>query len=412
MVDNASGPRHLTLVLAVPVFLCLLPLSHARILQTLCTASPSMSCMQRQRAAPPVPSPLVVAYASWGECDDKIVKAAEQGANVIIWFSIVLESKTSSSTSPPSQPRIGGSVPSTDCVATIAKRIRDSALVRHDVLHMVSIGGWNAPLPDTTHTAETWARVFAQWNAVDRARPDLGWYGFDGIDWDAEGNDDPDNTKNHVSRAHLDLIGRLSQVLKQMGYLVSMAPAQSYLDVENPSFDLSLVHAPVWKSDFEYHGANLYAYPLAFYAQTKTSENQMIDTFDWVGLQLYEGWSRANEAVASRKMAFDEYIEQLVNKMDTGWTVDFGKDYGGKKVVSVSRSRLVIGLANAWTDPYPPVTKFMLVRPVHLGLAWKKVRFAGYMFWTIAEEGRPLDGQPLFLTKELSTIVGVSSTTR
>lgn len=37
-----------------------------------------------------LPNNLIVGYASWGECDDKIIKAVEDGVNILIWFAINL----------------------------------------------------------------------------------------------------------------------------------------------------------------------------------------------------------------------------------------------------------------------------------------------------------------------------------
>lgn len=37
-----------------------------------------------------LPSPILAAYANWGECDDKLVRAVDDGVNVLIWFSINL----------------------------------------------------------------------------------------------------------------------------------------------------------------------------------------------------------------------------------------------------------------------------------------------------------------------------------
>jgi hypothetical protein len=38
----------------------------------------------------PLPDKLIIGYANWGECDEKIVEAVENGVNVIIWFAINL----------------------------------------------------------------------------------------------------------------------------------------------------------------------------------------------------------------------------------------------------------------------------------------------------------------------------------
>ena len=37
---------------------------------------------------------------------------------------------------------------------------------------------------------------FRTWNEEEVARPELGWFGFDGFDWDVEGNDDPQSPSN------------------------------------------------------------------------------------------------------------------------------------------------------------------------------------------------------------------------
>lgn len=37
-----------------------------------------------------LPGKLVIGYASWSECDEKIITAVQQGVNVVIWFAINL----------------------------------------------------------------------------------------------------------------------------------------------------------------------------------------------------------------------------------------------------------------------------------------------------------------------------------
>ena len=32
-----------------------------------------------------LPSPILAAYANWGQCDEKLVQAARDGVNVLIW---------------------------------------------------------------------------------------------------------------------------------------------------------------------------------------------------------------------------------------------------------------------------------------------------------------------------------------
>jgi hypothetical protein len=99
-----------------------------------------------------------------------------------------------------------------------------------DVVHLVSIGGWNSPHPDTRFTAEQWWAEWARWNKDEVARPAMGWEGFAGFDWDIEGNDDGAHHGNVFSLASLDLMGAMSVLAKRDGLIVAMAPAQSYLD--------------------------------------------------------------------------------------------------------------------------------------------------------------------------------------
>lgn len=44
-------------------------------------------------------------------------------------------------------------------------------------IHLISIGGWNAPHPVTTHSAEDVYQSWRDWNTVTIARPDKGFYG-------------------------------------------------------------------------------------------------------------------------------------------------------------------------------------------------------------------------------------------
>jgi hypothetical protein len=37
-----------------------------------------------------LPEKLIIGYANWGECDEKIIEAVENGVNVVIWFAINL----------------------------------------------------------------------------------------------------------------------------------------------------------------------------------------------------------------------------------------------------------------------------------------------------------------------------------
>ena len=119
-----------------------------------------------------------------------------------------------------------------------------------------------------------------------------------------------------------------------------------------------------------------------------------IPTFDWISLQIYEGWSRTDNAVATNNVPFETYIEELVRKMQDGWSVLFDHSLGGPRMISVPSDRLVIGLANGWTIPFPPPQKFVFIKPQSIARAWNRVKFGGFMFWSITEEGSDVDDKP------------------
>ena len=57
-------------------------------------------------------------------------------------------------------------------------------------LSLYSIGGWGAPHPSTLLSGGEWWNVFKTWNRDFISRPSLNFSGFDGIDWDLEGNNE------------------------------------------------------------------------------------------------------------------------------------------------------------------------------------------------------------------------------
>ena len=177
--------------------------------------------------------PLIVGYANWGECDSKIGQAAAAGVNVLIWFAVSLIA------SPSGKPIISGG-PNLTCVAKTAASLRAAGL---PTTHLISIGGWDAPHPNTTFTGSVWWDAWQNWNAAAKAP---GFDGFDGFDWDLEGNDDQASPWNTFSVAGLHLVSDMSKLAKSHGFLVSMAPPQSYLDVETSAFSLSVTHPATW----------------------------------------------------------------------------------------------------------------------------------------------------------------------
>lgn len=358
---------------------------------------------------PELPERIIVGYANWNQCDDQIVEAVQNGVNVIIWFSINLAVSDTGET-------IITNGPDMDCVGEKVKQIRELGL---ETIHLISIGGWNSPHPDTTHSAETWFNYWNHWNRNIAARPDQGFYGFDGFDWDIEGNDTPSSQYNHFTVECLDLIGRMSQLAKGSGeYLVAMAPAESYLDPTMGKFDRSLLHEyEEWETlqpGFAYHGLNTYAYLLARFGtytpdgHIKEREKEMgevegkeekdegseapLRTFDFVTVQLYEGYSHAEYATQVMNMSPIKFIADFVNMMEKGWDVNFTTDedlnYPFTRRIAVESQHLVVGLANGWAGD----GKFFLVLPDAVGAAYKILEGEGkaplgFAFWNIKDEG-------------------------
>lgn len=368
----------------------------------------SMSSFTTPRTPRTLPDRLLIGYASWAQCDEKIIAAVQNGLNVVVWFSINLAKDEQGN------PVINGAVPDLECVARVTSSIREQGL---DVTHIIAIGGWNSPLPDASFSASQWFRVFDQWNRHVVAKPSQGWMGFDGIDWDPEGNDDVSKQSNHFTVSRMQLIGEISILAKQAGYTVSMAPAQSYLDVFTNEFSLSANHPPLqWSPDFTYHGRNVYAYWLSKYGQAKLPSGDIVPTFDWIALQLYEGWSHANFRIVMEGLSVKDYMRNLVKKMKIGWTVDFASEPDlnyPSALVNVPPARLVIGLANGWTKPYPPQQKFLLLQPEHVEEAYltlpDEMKPRGFMFWNIADEGQKVNGDELYMARGLNKFLCIRS---
>ena len=231
-----------------------------------------------------LPENLIVGYASWNECDDKIITAVEDGVNVLMWFAINLLSNETTG-----KPMITGG-PNLTCVSEMKKYFIENNL---PTIHMISIGGWNAPHPNTSMSTRVVYNNWVNWNN------NL----FDGFDWDVEGNDDPNNSNNNLTISVLDLMGEMSQMAKLDGYIVSMAPAESYIDPTTDLFDTSLQHNyPEWmelQPDFYYHGHNSYSYLLYKYGYvhvvagvtdtestgaSTTTVSSLVPTFDFISI--------------------------------------------------------------------------------------------------------------------------------
>ncbi|KAJ1463079.1 hypothetical protein M885DRAFT_504615 [Pelagophyceae sp. CCMP2097] len=271
------------------------------------------------RALPP--GSLIVAYAT--SCNaTELHREVAAGVNVLVWFSIALQSVDG-------QPTITGG-PDKACVLDVKHRLDAAGYT--DVAHLISVGGWDAPHPNyTVADGGEWWNVFSEWNGASPL--------YDGIDWDLEGNDNPDSPYNEFAIETLFVMREMSASAKRAGAAVSLVPPQSYLDTTESGFDRSLRHAYAdWQPNFHYRGRNAYAALLAW------------DSFlyDFVDVQLYESWSRAGQAV---EQGADPaaYLAQWVSQVTEGWLVDFASDesvgLANATLVRVPASKLVVGFS-------------------------------------------------------------------
>jgi len=231
--------------------------------------------------------------------------------------------------------------------------------------------------------------AFKYWNEEVVARPEQGFKGYDGIDWDIEGADLPTDPANLISVALLDLIGQVSKMAKEEGYVVSMAPMESYLDPSTSDFNRSLLQRyPEWNQlapDFAYHGRNTLAYLLAKHGEWWSVERRLDAgagtyvkkkkrTFDIISIQFYETFSHANYAIVHESVDASVYFAQVVNRLTKGWVVDFSTDDDpgvsrlGMQTVRVHAKQLVLGVANAWAGVGDPV-KALYLTPFQLRFA-------------------------------------------
>lgn len=342
-------------------------------------------------------------------CDqEKVIHAVKTGVNVIYWFSIDLADVDGKPAVVPSavQP-----MPNVSCIGEISRQLVKMGL---ETTHLVSVGGWGAPDPVTTFSASDMWNAWKQWNTDVVAAAGLSG-GFDGIDWDMEGANDPASPSNTLQPEMMDLVGEMSVLAKQDGFIVSLVPPESYLDSSTSLFDGSLLHSYAeWESivTFNYHGHNGYAYLLAKYGESKLSSGDVVDTFDLVSIQVYESYTHMlyNTTVApqSSRQSRVEYLSAWVPQLLNGWFVDFSSDPSfdlSSQIVSIKQSALCIGIANGWADN----SRNVLLMPDEAGQAYADLKAAGqeprgFVFWAVELEGEIPSGQsdPLFMAAGLN----------
>lgn len=357
-----------------------------------------------------LPEKIIAGYAGYPRCNEKIIQSAKDGVNVMIWFSIDLLYNYTTG-----QPFINRG-PDPDCVYQTAKTLKELQL---ETIHLISIGGWGAPHPDTTNTPEQIFAEWKRWNNEVIAKSDFS--GYDGIDWDVEGTDNVTSAQNEFKVDTLDLMGRVSQLFKQDGFIVSMAPAESYMDPTSSLFDRSLRHRySEWNSivpDFTYRGHNPYSYLLSRYASTTVGYSQnaleiTVPTFDFITVQLYETYSHCLYNTSRLGQPASEYIRNIVQKFDNGWYVDFSSApeiSWSSTMVKLPPTRLVIGLANGWANS----SRVLLLNSSEVSLGYRYLNEMGlaprgFGFWNIYEEGRNISsGEAMWLAKDMDKILHI-----
>jgi chitinase len=364
------------------------------------------------RPLPSLSTPLIIGYA---HDPTKVEKAIEDGVNVICWsFVDMIETLETMEPSTPEnkdqqQPTTTTTTSPSSAFFQTNLNIRSIQLIREaypSVIHLAAIGGWNGPHPLGITCGTEWCRLFVQFNQQHN-------FVFDGIDWDLEGHDDIDTSPtSKFTFSILNVMADFSlEAKKTYGMIVSMAPAESYLDPllasssssispnteEKESFSLALNLPPrsPWDKNivrsFQHAGRQCYAYVL---------HRAGIQTFDWISLQLYEAFSAFtydttitkhhpdSNNIDTRRLQANAIFDRA-NAFVSGFPVHIHGDMNETIRVQVPLSRLVIGVANGWADG----VKFCQVEPASIHDANIRLKetvgggLRGVMFWSIDEEG-------------------------
>lgn len=329
------------------------------------STSLAQSCFSRR----PLPRKLIVGYASH---TGKVRRAVEQGVNVVIWAFCHLKASNTSA----------GHAPKVLLETSLDLEAVQSTMKELDadgydhVVHLVSFGGWNGPHIDENLSIDQWMEGFQKHLSF-----------FHGLDWDLEGHDDLSSPTNIFTVECLQKMVQISNLAKQDGFVVGMAPPQSYLDVSSSRFcrEVNLTDPDrTWHADFHYFGCNVYAYLL----------HECLDAIDFVSIQFYESYSRAALHVYDGGLSPADYMVQYVQdlaRMKFCYYVDFSEDDAlglESSEVEIPESKLVLGLGNGWAAP----EKNFVASGMSCVKTWKLLRNEGifpkgFMFWTIDEEG-------------------------
>ena len=365
-----------------------------------------------------IPDKVIIGYAT--TCNDKVKVAIRQGCNVIIWAFMELvktgiecDDGTTAAETTPHKATLKGSF-NLDCIRTFIQEMDSEGY--DDTVHLIAFGGWNGPhVQPTSNSSNNGFPNAQEW--YDAWKSNAGDI-FHGIDWDPEGNDNLQSSTNYFTMASLDMMGDISMLAKQDGYVISMAPAQSYLDIENTSGNFSRyvnLTDPTrqdrdspdhWHEEFLYFGCNVYTYLIAKYGSY----------IDLISIQFYESYSRAGLNTIHHKIPQEtylfNYIQQCIVNTDQQYFVKFEQDPETQlknQHISIPLSKLVWGFANGWsttmTDNPDKVVYFLpeCIQAAYQNLIYWQMEPRGVMFWVIDEEGT----NDIYYANELNNILHI-----
>lgn len=359
------------------------------------SSSSSWTSPHQRHLPQPRNSPIIIGYASNAK-SGKTEQAIRDGANVIIWSFLHLELDDDNDTTSQQQQQKAEQADGKIGTQLDLEQIRTIRDKYEHVIHLAAFGGWNGPHPPGSMTGKQWFEVFLHFN---KANGHL----FDGIDWDYEGHDDLKSPTAKFTLDTLDVMVDFSLEAKKHDIIVSMAPAESYLDASiNPGsidgkFSLDLDLPPrAWASDryhasaedveliqskgFSHAGRQCYAYVLA---------KAGMDTFDWISIQFYESYSPFAHDAHRRKLDQLDALMIRIHRLIEGYKVTDLPLESSEYEIKVPASKLVLGIANKWADGL----KVCKVESSSVKTAYESTLekygegFLGVMFWTIEEEG-------------------------
>jgi len=343
-----------------------------------------------------LPDQVLIGYTSGHNYTKVKQSIVNDGVNVVIWsFIDIVATPTSPNNTTVSSHN--GNIRTNLDLQTIASFINQLDIDGYsNIIHLTSFGGWNGPHLDTTLSAHEWYTIWQYSNASKI---------FHGIDFDLEGSDNLTSTNNVFTVDCLNLMGSISTLMNDNGYIVSIAPPLSYLNMNNSNFsryvNISIPNRR-WHSDFHYFGSNAYAYLLAKYG----------NYIDLISIQLYESWSDAGMSIYHDGVNGSDYLYNFVHDLavnNESYHVEFDQDTTlGMKVqnVSVPLSKLVIGLANGWAVNNNPDSsnyhKALYISGKECEVTYRRLLNdhhvpRGFMYWTIEERGK----NDVYLAKDI-----------